>query len=130
MLHRAIFGSMERFIGILVEHYAGLMPLWLAPIQVVASKYCRFTNRVHYVEEVIEILKKKGIRCESDLRNEKITYKIREHSIQRIPYLVVLGDREVEKQQVTVRTQKGEDLGIMSIDGFLAHLKKDIESRV
>jgi threonyl-tRNA synthetase len=128
MLHRAIFGSMERFIGILVEHYAGLMPIWLAPIQVVALNIAE--SQKEYTKEVIEILKKNGIRCESDLRNEKITYKIREHSIQRIPYLVVLGDREVEKTQVTVRTQKGEDLGSMSIDGFIAHLKKDIESRV
>ena len=128
MLHRAIVGSMERFIGILIEHYAGLMPLWLAPVQVVALNIA--DSHIEYSKEVIETLKKNGIRCESDLRNEKITYKIREHSIQRIPYLVVLGDREVEKQQVTVRTQKGEDLGIMSIDGFLAHLKKDIESRV
>jgi threonyl-tRNA synthetase len=128
MLHRAIFGSMERFIGILVEHYAGLMPIWLAPIQVVALNIAE--SQKEYTKEVIEILKKNGIRCESDLRNEKITYKIREHSIQRIPYLVVLGDREVEKTQVTVRTQKGEDLGSMSIDGFIGHLKKDIESRV
>ena len=128
MLHRAIFGSMERFIGILVEHYAGLMPLWLAPIQVVALNIA--DSQAEYTKEVIEILKKNGIRCESDLRNEKITYKIREHSIQRIPYLVVLGDREVEKQQVTVRTQKGEDLGSMSIDGFIAHLKKDIELKI
>ena len=128
MLHRAIFGSMERFIGILVEHYAGLMPVWLAPTQVVALNIA--DSQAEYTKEVIEILKKNGIRCESDLRNEKITYKIREHSIQRIPYLVVLGDREVEKKQVTVRTQKGEDLGSMSIDGFIAHLKKDIESRV
>jgi len=128
MLHRAIFGSMERFIGILVEHYAGLMPVWLAPTQVVALNIA--DSQAEYTKEVIEILKKNGIRCESDLRNEKITYKIREHSMQRIPYLVVLGDREVEKKQVTVRTQKGEDLGSMSIDGFIAHLKKDIESRV
>ena len=128
MLHRAIFGSMERFIGILVEHYAGLMPLWLAPIQVVALNIA--DSQIEFTEEVIDVLKKNGIRCESDLRNEKITYKIREHSIQRIPYLVVLGDREVEKTQVTVRTQKGEDLGSMSIDGFIAYLKKDIELRV
>ena len=128
MLHRAIFGSMERFIGILVEHYAGLMPLWLAPIQVVALNIA--DSQIVYTKEVIEILKKNGIRCESDLRNEKITYKIREHSIQRIPYLVVIGDREVEKKHVTVRTQKGEDLGSMSIDRFIEHLKKDIESRV
>jgi threonyl-tRNA synthetase len=104
------------------------MPIWLAPIQVVALNIAE--SQKEYTKEVIEILKKNGIRCESDLRNEKITYKIREHSIQRIPYLVVLGDREVEKTQVTVRTQKGEDLGSMSIDGFIAHLKKDIESRV
>ena len=128
MLHRAIFGSMERFIGILVEHYAGLMPLWLAPIQVVALNIA--DSQIEFTEEVIDVLKKNGIRCESDLRNEKITYKIREHSIQRIPYLVVIGDREVEKKQVTVRTQKGEDLGSMSIDGFIEHLNKDIESRV
>jgi len=128
MLHRAIFGSMERFIGILVEHYAGLMPLWLAPIQVVALNIA--DSQIEFTEEVIDVLKKNGIRCESDLRNEKITYKIREHSIQRIPYLVVIGDREVEKKQVTVRTQKGEDLGSMSIDGFIAYLKKDIELRV
>jgi len=128
MLHRAIVGSMERFIGILIEHYAGLMPLWLAPIQVVALNIA--DSHMKYTKEVIEILKKNGIRCDSDLRNEKITYKIREHSIQRIPYLVVLGDREVEKKQVTVRTQKGENLGSMSIDSFIAHLKIDIESRL
>jgi threonyl-tRNA synthetase len=128
MLHRAIVGSMERFIGILIEHYAGLMPLWLAPIQVVALNIV--DSQIEYTKEVIEILKKNGIRCESDLRNEKITYKIREHSIQRIPYLLVLGDREVEKRQVTVRTQKGEDLGSMSIDDFIERLNKDIESRV
>ncbi len=128
MLHRAIVGSMERFIGILIEHYAGLMPLWLAPIQVVALNIA--DSHMEYTKEVIEILKKNGIRCDSDLRNEKITYKIREHSIQRIPYLVVLGDREVEKKQVTVRTQKGENLGSMSIDSFIAHLKIDIESKL
>ena len=128
MLHRAIVGSMERFIGILIEHYAGLMPLWLAPIQVIALNIA--DSQMEYTKEVIQILKNNGIRCESDLRNEKITYKIREHSIQRIPYLVVLGDREVEKTQVTVRTQKGDDLGSMSIDSFIELLKKDIESKV
>jgi threonyl-tRNA synthetase len=128
MLHRAILGSMERFIGILVEHYAGLMPLWLAPTQVVALNIS--DAQKEYTKEVIEILKKNGIRCESDLRNEKITYKIREHSMQRIPYLVVLGDREVQTRQVAVRTQKGEDLGSMTIDDFVIHLKKAIESKV
>ena len=127
MLHRAIVGSMERFIGILIEHYAGFMPLWLSPIQVIVLNIADAHSG--YANEVTESLKRNNIRCKSDLRNEKITYKIREHSIQRIPYLVVLGDREVEKKQVTVRTQKGGDLGSMSIDGFIAHLKKDIKSR-
>ena len=127
MLHRAIVGSMERFIGILVEHYAGLMPLWLAPIQVIILNIA--DSHIEYSKEVLDILKKNHIRCESDLRNEKITYKIREHSIQRIPYLVVIGDRETESRQVTVRTQKGEDLGSMSIDNFINHLSEDIKSK-
>jgi threonyl-tRNA synthetase len=127
MLHRAIVGSMERFIGILIEHYAGSMPLWLAPIQVVFLNIA--DSQREYVEELVDLFTKKGIRCTSDLRNEKITYKIREHSIQRTPYLVVLGDRERDARQVAVRTQKGEDLGVMSIDDFLTHLNKDIQNR-
>jgi threonyl-tRNA synthetase len=127
MLHRAIVGSMERFIGILIEHYAGSMPAWLAPIQTVVINI----SDVHasYAKEVIEILKKNDIRCESDLRNEKITYKIREHSIQRTPYLIVVGDREEKTRQVAVRTQKGEDLGSMTIDAFIKYLKNDINSK-
>jgi threonyl-tRNA synthetase len=127
MLHRAIVGSMERFIGILIEHYAGSMPLWLAPIQVVFLNIA--DSQREYAEELVDLFTKKGIRCTSDLRNEKITYKIREHSIQRTPYLVVLGDRERDARQVAVRTQKGEDLGVMSIDDFLTHLNKDIQNR-
>jgi len=127
MLHRAIVGSMERFIGILVEHYAGLMPLWLSPIQVVVLNIADAHS--NYSKEIVEILKKSDIRCNSDLRNEKITYKIREHSIQKVPYLLVIGDREVEKRYVTVRTQKGEDLGSMSVDDFIKHLSKDIKSK-
>jgi threonyl-tRNA synthetase len=127
MLHRAIVGSMERFIGILVEHYAGLMPLWLAPIQVVVLNIA--DAHISYAEEVVQIFKKSEIRCDSDLRNEKITYKIREHSIQKVPYLIVIGDREVENRQVTVRTQKGEDLGSMLIDDFIKNLSKDIKSK-
>jgi threonyl-tRNA synthetase len=127
MLHRAIVGSMERFIGILVEHYAGLMPLWLSPIQVVVLNIADAHSS--YSKEIVEILKKSDIRCNSDLRNEKITYKIREHSIQKVPYLLVIGDREVEKRHVTVRTQKGEDLGSMSVDDFIKHLSKDIKSK-
>ncbi len=128
MLHRAIVGSMERFIGILIENYAGLMPIWLAPIQVVILNIAE--SHIKYAKEVQNILTKNNIRCNSDLRNEKITYKIREHSIQRIPYLLVLGDREVEKEQVAVRTQKGEDLGSMSIKDFVKHINNAIESKI
>jgi len=128
MLHRAIVGSMERFIGILIEHYAGLMPLWLAPVQVILLNIA--DAHKSYVEELISILKENGIRCESDLRNEKITYKIREHSIQRIPYLLVLGDREVQEKQVTVRAHSGEDLGAMTIESFINKLKKDIKEKI
>ena len=128
MLHRVIVGSMERFIGILIEHYAGLMPLWLAPIQVILLNIAD----VHkpYTEKLKSRFEENGIRCESDLRNEKITYKIREHSIQRIPYLVVIGDREVQEQQVTVRAHNGDDLGSMSFDSFLDKIKKDIENKI
>ena len=127
MLHRAIVGSMERFIGILIEHYGGSMPVWLAPIQVVFINIA--DAHKEYTLELVDLFRKKGIRCNSDLRNEKITYKIREHSIQRTPYIIVLGDREVNARQVAVRTQKGEDLGAMSIDEFLTHLSKDIKNK-
>ena len=127
MLHRAIVGSMERFIGILIEHYGGSMPVWLAPIQVVFINIA--DAHKEYTLELVDLFRKKGIRCDSDLRNEKITYKIREHSMQRTPYIIVLGDREVNARQVAVRTQKGEDLGAMSIDEFLTHLSKDIKNK-
>ena len=128
MLHRVIVGSMERFIGILIEHYAGLMPLWLAPIQVILLNIA--DAHKPYTEKLKSRFEENGIRCESDLRNEKITYKIREHSIQRIPYLVVIGDREVQEQQVTVRAHNGDDLGSMSFDSFLDKLKKDIDNKI
>jgi len=127
MLHRAIVGSMERFIGILIEHYGGSMPLWLAPVQVVFINIS--DSHKEYTLELVDLFRKKGIRCDSDLRNEKITYKIREHSIQRTPYIVVLGDREMSARQVAVRTQKGEDLGAMSLDSFLTKLSKEIENK-
>ena len=128
MLHRVIVGSMERFIGILIEHYAGLMPLWLAPIQVILLNIA--DAHKPYTEKLKSRFEENDIRCESDLRNEKVTYKIREHSIQRIPYLVVIGDREVQEQQVTVRAHNGDDLGSMSFDSFLDKLKKDIENKI
>ena len=127
MLHRAIVGSMERFIGILIEHYAGFMPLWLSPTQVIVLNIADAHSG--YANEVTESLKRNNIRCKSDLRNEKITYKIREHSIQRVPYILVVGDREKENNQVSVRNQKGEDLGSMTLDALVKNLKKEISDK-
>ena len=127
MLHRAIVGSMERFIGILIEHYAGFMPLWLSPVQVIVLNIADAHS--DYAKEVTESLRQNNIRCNSDLRNEKITYKIREHSIQRVPYILVVGDREKETSQVSVRNQKGEDLGSMSLDALLKNLNKEISDK-
>lgn len=128
MLHRAIVGSMERFLGILIENFAGAMPTWLAPVQVMVLNIS--DNQADYVRQVIENLKKNGIRCDFDLRNEKITYKIREHSLQKLPYLIVVGDKEMQNGQVAVRTRKGEDLGVMSVDAFVAQIRQDIKNRV
>ena len=127
MLHRAIVGSMERFIGILIEHYAGFMPLWLSPVQAIVLNIADAHS--DYAREVTESLRQNNIRCNSDLRNEKITYKIREHSIQRVPYILVVGDREKETSQVSVRNQKGEDLGSMSLDALLKNLNKEISDK-
>jgi len=126
MLHRAILGSLERFIGILIEEHAGLFPTWLSPQQVVVLN---ITDRqAEYVEEVTKTLLQSGIRAKSDLRNEKISFKIREHTLQRVPYLLVIGDREVDGNLVAVRTRSGEDLGGMSLDAFIDHIKADIAS--
>ena len=124
MLHRAIVGSMERFIGILIEHHAGAFPLWLAPLQMMALNISE--NQAEYVGEVVETLKQNGFRVQSDLRNEKITYKIREHSLQRLPYLLVVGDKEVATRQVAVRNRKGEDLGQMSLDALIGRLNTEM----
>ena len=124
MIHRAIFGSFERFIGILIEHYAGKFPVWLAPVQVVVMNIT--DKQTEYVEKINKTLKKHDIRVISDLRNEKIGFKIREHTLQRVPYIVVIGDREVEEQQIAVRTREGENLGTMEVDAFLAHINADI----
>jgi len=127
MLHRAILGSLERFIGILIEHYAGAMPAWLAPVQAVV---CNISEaQAGYAEQVAEALKKAGFRAEADLRNEKISYKIREHSLQKLPFQLVVGDKEMAAQKVAVRSRKGEDLGQMSLDAFLSLLKGDIGKR-
>ena len=127
MIHRAILGSIERFIGILIEHYAGALPAWLAPVQVVV---CNITDRqAPYVREVGNALRMKGFRAEFDLRNEKIGFKIREHTLQRVPYLLVLGDREVESRTLAVRDRKGQDLGVMGIEDFIARLGQEVEAR-
>jgi threonyl-tRNA synthetase len=128
MLHRAIVGSMERFIGILIENYAGAMPLWLAPVQVMVLNISE--SQADYVRQVVETLKQNGIRCEFDLRNEKITYKIREHSMQKMPYLLVAGEREMQAGHLAVRTRKGEDLGSMPIGALIERLKAEIEAKV
>lgn len=128
MLHRAIVGSMERFIGILIEHYSGAMPLWLAPIQVVILNIS--DTHADYALKVMDELKKNQIRCDSDLRNEKITYKIREHSLQKIPYLLIVGEKELEARQVAVRTRKGEDLGSMSIKSLIDRLNQEVQTKV
>ncbi|MEY3747845.1 MAG: threonyl-tRNA synthetase, partial [Pseudomonadota bacterium] len=127
MLHRAIVGSMERFIGILIEHYAGAMPLWLSPVQVMAFNIS--DGQADYVRELVAELKKYGIRAECDLRNEKITYKIREHSLQKLPYLLVAGEREMQSKQVAVRTRKGEDLGSMPIQTLIERLQAEVETK-
>ena len=127
MLHRAVLGSLERFIGILIEHYAGAMPAWLAPVQVVAMSITEAQSG--YVRELVDSLKRAGIRAESDLRNEKISYKIREHSLKKLPFQLVIGDKEVAAQQVAVRSRKGEDLGQMTREAFLSLLSGEIAKR-
>jgi threonyl-tRNA synthetase len=124
MLHRAIVGSMERFIGILIEHHAGAFPLWLAPIQLAVLNISE--NQAGYVAQVVETLREKGFRAISDLRNEKITYKIREHSLQRLPYLLVVGDKEVAGGLVALRNRKGEDLGQMTLEALIARLTAEM----
>jgi threonyl-tRNA synthetase len=127
MLHRAIVGSMERFIGILIENHAGAMPLWLSPVQVVVMNV---TDRQEaYVEEVAGALRAAGMRVATDLRNEKITYKIREHSIQKLPYQLVLGDKEVAARTVSARTRAGENLAPVPLEAFISRLKSEIDAR-
>jgi len=127
MIHRAILGSMERFIGILIEHYAGTLPAWLTPVQIVVISLTE--KQVEYATKVAETLKNKGFRADTDLRNETIGLKIREHAMQRIPYLLIIGDREIENNTVAVRTHTGKDLGAISLDAFVDTLQQDIAYR-
>jgi threonyl-tRNA synthetase len=127
MLHRAIFGSLERFLAILLEHHAGRLPAWLSPVQAVVMSITERQNE--YVLKVTESLKNQGFRVESDLRNEKVGFKIREHTLQRVPYLLVAGDKEVAANLVSVRTLSGKDLGTMSPQTFTERLRIELESR-
>ncbi len=127
MLHRAILGSLERFIGILIEHHAGAMPLWLAPVQLMLMNIT--DSQAEYVAKVAEEMRFAGLRVETDLRNEKITYKIREHSLQKLPYQVIVGDKEVQANKVAVRSRKGEDLGQMSVAELVDKLKRELDAK-
>ena len=123
MLHRAIVGSMERFIGILIEHHAGILPPWLAPVQAVVMNITE--AQAEYVDSVGETLVNQGFRVKADLRGDKIGYKIREHTLQKVPYLLVVGDRERDNGQVAVRALNGEDLGVMTLEQFIAKLRAE-----
>jgi len=127
MLHRAIFGSLERFIGILIEHHAGRLPTWLAPVQAVVLNIT--DNQAEYALKVTETLKNQGLRVAADLRNEKVGFKIREHTLQRVPYLLVAGDREAGSNSLAVRTRSGKDLGALSLDTIAQRLAEEVASR-
>jgi threonyl-tRNA synthetase len=127
MLHRAILGSLERFIGILIEQHAGTFPVWLSPVQVMVLDIA--DRHANYASQIMRELEQQGIRVKIDLRNEKIGFKIREHSMQRVPYLVIIGDKELEDQTITVRTQKGEDLGSLAIGEFTERLRQETADR-
>jgi threonyl-tRNA synthetase len=127
MIHRAILGSLERFMGILIEEYAGHFPVWLAPTQVVLMNIT--DNQSDYVKKVVKSLNEKGIRATADLRNEKIGFKIREHTLKRVPYLLVVGDKEVEASEVAVRTRSGEDLGKLALEDFIAKIEDEVRTR-
>ncbi|WP_304625942.1 threonine--tRNA ligase [uncultured Parasutterella sp.] len=127
MLHRAIVGSLERFIGMLIEHYAGQLPPWLAPVQVGVANIT--DDQADYAQEVVAMLKKAGLRSEADLRNGKITYKIRELSLQKLPYILVVGAKEKAEGKVAVRVRGGKDLGTMSVEDFIKLVQEDVETR-
>ena len=127
MLHRAIVGSLERFIGILIESYAGALPLWLAPMQISVLNISE--GQADYAQQVTQNLKKQGFRVQSDLRNEKITYKIREHSVQKVPYIVVIGDKERDATTVAVRARGNVDLGVMPLDNLIERLNSEISNK-
>jgi threonyl-tRNA synthetase len=124
MLHRAVLGSLERFIGILIENHAGAMPLWLSPVQAVVLTISE--GQTAYASDLLARLRAAGVRAEADLRNEKITYKIREHSLNKVPYQLVVGDKEVAAGTVAVRARGNRDLGTVAVDALLAMLREEI----
>jgi threonyl-tRNA synthetase len=124
MLHRAVLGSFERFIGILIENYEGAFPTWLSPVQVIVLNIT--DKHAEYAQKVERVLKNKDFRANSDLRNEKIGFKIREHTLRKVPYQLVVGDKEMESQKVSVRRRNGEDLGLMDLESFVSLLEKDV----
>src|SRR5439155_26029738 len=128
MLHRAIVGSLERFIGMLIENHAGALPVWLAPVQVAVLNIT--DSQADYASEVAKTLRNQGLRVETDLRNEKITYKIREHSMQKLPYILVVGDKERAAGAVAVRARGNQDLGAMPLEAFMERISKDIADKV
>jgi threonyl-tRNA synthetase len=127
MLHRAILGSLERFIGMLIENHAGALPLWLAPVQIAVLNIS--DAQADYAQKVAQNLKKQGFRVHLDLRNEKITYKIREHSVQKLPYIVVIGDKERDANTVAVRARGNVDLGVMPVDALVERLKSEVDTK-
>ena len=127
MIHRAVLGSLERFIGILTEEFAGFFPLWLAPQQMVVMNIT--DNQAEYVQKTVQKLQNAGFRVKSDLRNEKIGFKIREHTLKRVPYMLVCGDKEVEAGHIAVRSLKGDDLGSMSVDAFIELAQKEVAEK-
>jgi threonyl-tRNA synthetase len=127
MLHRAIVGSLERFIGILIEESAGALPAWLAPVQIAVLNIT--DAQAEYARNVAKTLQDQGLRVHLDLRNEKITYKIREHSMQKLPYLIVIGDKEMAAGAVAVRARGGLDLGAMPLESFIERITSDIANK-
>ncbi|MBO5981331.1 MAG: threonine--tRNA ligase, partial [Clostridia bacterium] len=127
MIHRVVFGSIERFIGVITEHFAGAFPLWLAPLQVAVLP---ITDRAaEYADKLVADLTAAGVRCKADHRNEKVNYKIREHQLQKVPYMLVVGDREVEEGTVSLRTRTGETGGVMTAQEFYDRVTTEIKDR-
>lgn len=128
MIHRVIFGSIERFIAILTEHYAGAFPLWLAPVQV---KILAINEKsADYIQELQQALEEKGFRVETDLRNEKLGFKIREAQLEKVPYMLVIGDKEVEERKINVRSRKNAGSIVVDLDTLLAQLQEEVDKKL